>query len=191
MAEPATRHAPLSIEDFLRLEEISSTRHEYVAGEVYALAGATRRHNRIAGNVFARLHAAARGGPSRVYVSDVKLRAARDVIYYPDVMVACEPEGEDPLVEHAPCLVIEVMSPSTEMTDRREKALVYKGIASLKAYFIIHQDQRRVERHWRDEAGAWWHADVAGEGRVPVPCPAVELTLDEIYEGVEAATAVG
>src|SRR5919197_6022526 len=136
----------MSMGDFLRLEGASPPRHEYVAGEVYALSGATRRHNRIAGNIFARLWTAARGGPCRVYMSDVKLHVARDVIYYPDVMVACGPEGNDPLIEHAPCLVVEVISPSTEMIDRREKAMVYKGIASLKAYLIVHQDCRRVER---------------------------------------------
>jgi Uma2 family endonuclease len=189
MAGPATRDRPLSVEDYFRLEEASSVRHEYVAGEVYALSGATRRHNRIAGNIFARLWAAARGGPCRVYMSDVKLRAARDVIYYPDVMVACGPEGDDPLVEHAPCLVVEVISPSTEMIDRREKAMVYKGIAGLKAYLIVHQDCRRVERHWRDDQGAWRYAAAVDEGRVPVPCPELELTLGEIYEGVEVASS--
>ena len=188
MAGPATRHGPLSVEDYLRLEEASSVRHEYVAGEVYALAGAPRRHNRIALNLATRLATAARGGSCRVYMSDVKLRAARDVVYYPDVMVACGPEGSHRLVEHAPCLVVAVISPSTEMTDRREKAMIYKGIPTLRAHLIVHQDCRRVERHWRDDEGSWWHADVADEGRVPIPCPDVELTLGEIYQGVELAT---
>lgn len=191
MAEPAARRTLPTVEDYLGLEAASSVRHEYLAGEVYALAGATRRHNRIALNIATRLITAARGGPCRVYVSDVKLLAARDVVYYPDVMVACGPEAEDPLVEHAPCLVVEVISPSTEMIDRREKAMVYKGIAGLRAYLMVHQERRRVERHWRDDEGAWWHADLADEGRVPVPCPALELTLDEIYEGVDTARAKG
>lgn len=81
MATPASRQHPLSVEDYLLVEEASSVRHEYVAGQIHALAGASRRHNRIALNIAARLMAAARGGPCRVYVSDVKLRAAEDLIY--------------------------------------------------------------------------------------------------------------
>lgn len=161
-------------------------RHEYVAGQVYAMTGASLRHNRIVGNLFAHLWTAARGGPCRVYSETVRFRAARDIVYYPDVMVACGPEGDDPLSEDAPCLVAEVLSPSTQEIDRREKAMVYKAVPGLRAYLVIHQELRRVERHWCDEEGTWWHADVAHEGRVPIPCPALVLTLDEIYEGVDA-----
>ncbi len=184
MADPAARR-PLSVEEYLRLEETASVRHEYVAGEVYAMTGASLRHNRIAGNIFARIHAATRGGPCRVYMEGARLRAARDIYYYPDVMVACGPAGDDPLAEHDPCLVVEVLSPATQEIDRREKALIYKGLASVRAYLIVHQDVWRVERHWRDEDGTWQHADTALQGRVPIPCPELVLTLDEIYEGVD------
>lgn len=90
------------------MEETASVRHEYVGGMVYATVGATKRHNRIAGNVYARLLAAARGGPCRVYMEAVKLRV-EDVIYYPDVMVACGAE-DDPFIENAPRLAVEVAS---------------------------------------------------------------------------------
>jgi Uma2 family endonuclease len=188
MADPATRQPLPSVEEYLRMEEASSVRHEYVAGQVHALAGATKRHNRIALNVVARLIAAAGDGPCRVYASDVKLRVGGDIVYYPDVMVACGPNEADPLVERKPCLVVEVTSPSTEVVDRREKAMVYKTIPTLEAYLIVHQNRRRVERHWRDEQGVWWHADAIDGGRVPVPCPPVELTMEQIYAGVELAT---
>lgn len=189
MATPASRQPLLTVEDYLRLEEASSVRHEYVAGQIHALAGASRRHNRIALNMAARLMAAARGGPCRVYISDVKLRAAEDVIYYPDVMVACGLAGDEPLIEPAACVVVEVLSPSTERTDRREKVAAYKRMPDLRTYLIVHQDRRRVERHWRDDDGTWWDADAVDTGRVPIPCPEVVLTLDEIYEGVEAEEA--
>lgn len=181
---PAVRHATMSVAEYLELEETSSIKHEYVAGEIYAFSGATKRHNRIIGNIFVRLWDAAREGSCRVYVNDVKLRAAEDIIYYPDIMIACGPEGEDPLIEDAPCLVVEVISPSTEVIDRREKLAAYKRIATLKAYVIVSQDRRRVQRHWRDEEGIWWDADVSDHGRVPIPGPDLELTLDQIYEGV-------
>jgi Uma2 family endonuclease len=185
MATPAYRQPPLSLEEYLRIEEHSTSRHEFVAGQIHALAGASRRHNRIALNIASRLTAAARGTPCRVYMSDVKLKVADDVVYYPDVMVACDSPGEDPLLETAPCLVVEVLSPGTEQIDRREKLLAYKAIPGIRAYLIVHQDRPRVERAWRDEEANWWDTDVVDEGRVPIPCPEVVLTLEEIYEGVQ------
>lgn len=87
MLKRAVSHELLTVQEYLEMEETASVRHEYVGGMVYAMTGATKRHNRITGNVYARLLAAARGGPCRVYVEAVKLRV-EDVIYYPDVMVA-------------------------------------------------------------------------------------------------------
>ena len=167
------------------MEETASVRHEYVGGMVYAMGGATRRHNSIALNIATRLLAAARGGPCRVYMEAVKLRVD-DVIYYPDVMVACGPEDEDPLIENAPCLVVEVASPSTESIDRREKMLAYRSIPTLQAYLIVNQQDKRVERYWRDKDGEWRQGEAVGEGsKVPIPCPGpFELTLPEIYEGL-------
>lgn len=130
MTGSATRHRPLSVEDYLALEEASQVRHEYVAGRMHALASATKRHNTIAGNLFARLRAAISDGSCRVYMSDVKLRAADDVFYYPDVMVACGPEGADPLVEDAPCLVIEVVSPSTAARSSRSTSASRRSAAT-------------------------------------------------------------
>lgn len=176
---------PVSVSEYLRVEEASPVRHEYVAGQIFALTGGTRGHNQIGGNIYARLLAVSRGGSCRVYFVDLKLRATKEVFYYPDVMVACGPGSSDPLVEDAPCLLVEVTSPGTEMIDRREKALVYRQIATLRAYWIVHQDRRGVDRHWRDESGAWCHEEVTGEGRIACPCTGLELSLDEIYEGAE------
>ncbi len=164
------------------MEKTATVRHEYVAGEVYAMTGASRRHNRIAGNVYRRLADAAAGGPCRVYMETVKLR--KDIFYYPEVMVACGSEPENPYYEDAPCLVVEVVSPSTESTDRREKLAAYKRVPGLKAYLIVDQERMRVERHFRDEEGAWLRADLVEEGRFSVPCPEMSLALAEIYEGL-------
>lgn len=180
----ATPNHPLTVDEYLGLEEASSVKHDYVGGEIYAHAGASRRHNSVAGNLFARLWAAARGGPCRVFGSDMRLRVADDVFYYPDIQVVCEPDDDDERFTSRPCLVVEVFSPTTEAVDRREKPLNYRRLASLKAYLMVYQDSMRVARWWRDDQGAWWQAEVQGEGRVPVPCPQIELALQEIYEGV-------
>lgn len=140
MCEPAAPHRPLSVEEYLELERTSERRHEYVAGEIHAHAGGTRRHDVISGNIFASLWNAAQGGPCRVHTSDRLLRAAEDVFYYTDVMVVRSPEndarGGDALFEDAPCLVVEVTSPPIEAIDRREKMLAYRRIPSLRAYVV-------------------------------------------------------
>lgn len=180
----------MSFAEYRELEEGSSVRHEYVGGEVYAMTGATRRHHRICGNIFRRLSDAADGSPCRVSMESVRLEVSGEVVpggvaYYPDVMVACEPEPEDPYIEDAPCLVAEVLSPSSLSTDRREKLLVYRNIPTVQMYLVVDPESRRVERHFRDEGGAWHRADLTGEGRFPVSCPPdAELALDGIFEGL-------
>lgn len=185
MSAPALHTPWVSVGEYLRLERASTAKHEYVGGAVHALAGVSKRHNRIAFNIARQLYDAAEHAGCRVYIADVKLRAAEDVIYYPDVMVACGPEGDDSHVEETPCLVVEVASPSPQATDRREKLLVYQRIPTLRAYLIVDQDRRRIERHWREGEGEWHHAEIVDAGTVPVPCPpGSALSLDGIYAGV-------
>ena len=176
----------MTVEEYFRFEEGSSIKHEYVAGEVYAMSGVTVRHDRIAGNVFVRLSLAARAGPCDVFSSDMRLQVARDRYYYPDVTVVCTPLAESDTFARNPCVVVEVTSPSTARIDRGEKLDAYRSISSLEAYLIIDHRRRRVERHSRDaHRGEWRREEIVGEGRVRVPCLDVELTLDEIYERVE------
>lgn len=183
MAESVAPHPPLRVEQYLELERDAPVRHEFVGGKLYAMSGDSRRHNRIAGNIYIELRAAASGTACRVYMSDMKVQTADEAFYYPDVMVACEAEPDDPYLEHAPCVVVEVVSPSTEMIDRREKLAAYKRMPSLRAYLIVDQDSPRVERHFRDETGQWLQSDVIGTGAFPVPCVDTELTLLDIYDG--------
>lgn len=177
-------HKLLTVEEYLALEESATVKHEYVAGTIHAMVGTTKRHNRIALNIASLLLDAARGGSCRVYASYVKVRT-EDAIYYPDVMVACGSEDDDPLVENSPCLIVEVTSPGTESIDRREKMYNYRKIPSLREYLIVDQNRRWVERHFRAEDGTWRRADLVDEGRFPVPCPETELSLAVIYEGLE------
>lgn len=174
----------LSVAEYVQFELASPRKHEYVAGQVFAMVGVSRRHSGITGNLFLKLAQAAGDGPCRVHLAEVRLRASENIFYYPDVMVACGPEPEDPYIEDAPCLVVEVLSPSTATVDRREKLLVYRQIPSLRAYLIVHQEERRVERHWRDAAREWHFEEIVGTGSVAVPCPETELALEQIYARV-------
>jgi Uma2 family endonuclease len=173
----------MTVAEFLRFEELSEIRHEYVAGELYAMSGVTRRHNRISMNVAVSLRAACGDGPCETLAIDVMLRVADDTIYYPDVMVACDGGDEASRVVTDACLVVEVTSPSTRRTDRREKLAAYRRCPSVQAYLVVEQGERLVERHWRDGAGAWQHETLTS-GAIPIPCPSTALSIDEIYRGV-------
>jgi Uma2 family endonuclease len=184
MSSHAIRHATLSVEEYLAREEAAAVRHEYVAGTLHALAGGSARHNRIAFGIARRLAAAAEGGPCRVYIADMKLRAGPDAVYYPDVMVVREAHEPTALVLDSPCLIVEVASPSTEAIDRREKLAAYTRIPSLHAYLVVGQDARHVVRHWRTAEGPWASEELAGTGAVNLPCPESSLTLDQLYADV-------
>ena len=135
----------MSIDEFLELENASTTRHEYVAGQMYAMAGTTGRHNAIALNVVTRLRAASRNAACSVYIIDLKVRAGRDRIYYPDGVVVCSPHAGDTLVFEDPCLILEVASRSTRRIDRGEKLDAYLRIPSLRAYVVAEQDRRHAD----------------------------------------------
>lgn len=185
MTSPPPLSRRLTVEQYLEYEEAALGKQEYVAGELYAICGVSARHNRIAINILRRLSAASEGGPCLVFISDVKLRAAEDVVYYPDILVVCGPVDPGAVVLSDACLVVEVTSPSTARFDRSEKLDVYRRSRTLMTYLIVEQAWRRVTRHWRDSQGEWQRDEfTGGEGAIPIPCPETTLTLAEIYEGL-------
>jgi len=184
MPEPDARRS-MTVDEYFLFEESSPLRHEYVAGEVYAMSGGTVRHSRISLNIATRLFSAAGDGPCQAVI-EVRLRAADDAYYYPDAMVVCGAISQEDIVIREPCVVIEVTSPSTARIDRGEKLAAYREIPSLRAYLIVDHRRRRVERHWREDASAaWMREEIVGDGSVAVPCLDAELTLDAIYHRVE------
>ena len=153
------------------------------------MVGTNGRHNAIALNVVTRLRAASRNGACSVYIIDLKVRAGRDRIYYPDGVVVCSPHAGDTLVFDNPCLILEVTSRSTRRIDRGEKLDAYLAIPSLRAYVIAEQDRRHVTFHSRELDGAWSREEVVSSGAMMLPCPATTLTLDDVYEGIELPPA--
>jgi Uma2 family endonuclease len=189
--EPRSEYAAapphyLTVEEYLRFEELSSTRHEYVGGELFAMTGATKRHNVISLNVASALLAHLRGGPCRAYVENVKVRLTveRDeIFYYPDVTVACGPQDLERVFLTDPKLVVEVLSPSTERTDRREKALNYREIPTLEEYVLIAQHKPEVTLYRRSEE---WRARVLTQPEALLELRSIAFTLPLgcIYDGV-------
>ena len=136
----------ISVEDYLEGEKVSPVKHEYVEGEVYAMAGASDNHSRIVEKFTTNLSIHLRDSKCQPFSDDIKVRVTSKVYYYPDVLVSCEENPEDAHFRNNPILIIEVTSPSTAGIDRREKLLFYQQMPSVQEYAIIdqHQDQHRT-----------------------------------------------
>ena len=174
----------MTLDEYLAFEERATIKHEYVAGEVYAMSGVTTRHNTITLNITRHLHAAARAAGCRVFATNVKLRAAADRIYYPDVIVACGKAAQVERIVAGPTLIAEVTSQSTHATDRREKLDAYRRIASLGMYLIVDQRRRHVFVYARDGAGEWLREEATGDGVIAIPMLDTKLRLDDVYDDV-------
>src|SRR5262245_31812100 len=127
----------LSVAEYLELEDSSLVRREYVHGILRARLGNTDRHDEITVNVTAALHTVARGNRCRVYSSALKIQAAEDVYYYPDASVVCDRTDQPRICKTKPAVLVEVLSQSTSMTDRREKLANYMRLDSLQNYLMI------------------------------------------------------
>jgi len=173
----------LTFEEYLELECASDLRHEYVGGRMFAMAESTDAHNVLTGNILALLHGLARETGCRAYAIQMKLRLAQSV-YYPDVMVTCEPYSAKSLYKQSPCLVVEVISPSSEIVDRREKLAAYKQLPSVMDYLVVYQDLVKVEHYLR--SGNAWQMRVLTTGVIKlVALGEPELELSAIYEGTD------
>jgi Uma2 family endonuclease len=170
----------------------SSVKHEYVDGEVYAMSGASRRHNLLATNLLRRAaNAAAEQKHCQVFGSDMRVQVdARNSYYYPDMSACCDPNDRDELYVTSPCLIIEVLSPSTASIDRREKRASYATLTSLREYIIVDQDRMRVELYRRETRG--WEGYILNQpdDLVELSCLSLRSTLGEIYEGIELPSGI-
>jgi Uma2 family endonuclease len=183
----------VAIDDYLRGEEAARMRSEYVAGGIFAMADGNERHNRISLNVAMRLRSQVRGTRCGVCIADMKLRidGVRSV-YYPDVMLGCDAVDSHPLYKTAPCVVVEVLSPSTATIDRREKRLAYLGLPSLQAYVLVEAERRRVE-YFRREGADFVAGRLDEDSPLLLPCGerVVALSLGDVYEDVDGLDRPG
>ncbi|MGB3135928.1 MAG: Uma2 family endonuclease [Nodosilinea sp.] len=146
------RHAYFTTEDYLEIERISPIKHEYLQGQLVAMAGASKAHVIIVGNLSALLVNHLRGTGCLSYAADMKVRLPElDIFYYSDLAVTCDERdraSSEDFILH-PKLVVEVLSDSTEAFDRGDKFADYKTIPELEEYVLIHQKQVLVERFQR------------------------------------------
>jgi len=179
-----------SPQQYLAIERDAKEKHEYLNGEIFALAGASERHNLITGNLFASIHAQTKGTPCKVYSSDMRIKVSGTGLYtYPDVVALCgeahfDDEQRDTLLN--PNLIIEVISKSTEGYDRGEKFAHYRRIESLAEYLLISQDQYRIEQYVRQPDNQWLMSEVANlEESIELPSIKCKLLLSDVYDRVQ------
>lgn len=177
----------LTHEDYFRLEERDDWRYEYLAGEVFAMAGGSESHALIAANTLGALINALRQQPCRVYGSDMKLRIERiDKFCYPDLMVLCAPGCRTPRYVEAPTLIAEVLSKSTESYDRGLKFEHYRGIPELRYYLLLDQERPHAELFTRgSEPDRWVLSEANGmDGSLDLPDWNLRLPLADLYRDV-------
>lgn len=186
MAIVSPRLHRYTFREYLDLEETSTVRHEFLEGEIYAMAGGTPEHAALTMSIGATLVAALRGGPCRVHSSDLRIRVrATGLATYPDVTVVCGPyetEPESRTTVTNPRVVVEVTSDSTEEYDRSEKLESYKQVPGLAAIVFVSHRERLIEVIEREEAGPWERQEARRGGQLHLSALACDLVVDEIYD---------
>lgn len=152
------RYAYFTPEEYLEIERVSPIKHDYVQGQIVAIAGASKAHVIITGNLSALMVNHLRGSVCISYAVDMKVRLPElNLFYYPDLAVTCDERdriSDEDFILH-PKLIIEVLSDSTEAFDRGDKFADYKSIPELEEYVLVHQKQVLVERFQRKSDNLW------------------------------------
>jgi Uma2 family endonuclease len=180
----------VSVQDYLAGELLSPVKHEYVAGVVYAMAGARNAHNLIATNTLGALYAHLRGRPCRPFNSDTKVRIRLPThvrFYYPDASVICRPNPQGDSFQDEPAVIVEVLSRRTRRIDEGEKKDAYLAIPSLAVYALVEQDTAAVVAFRRTEGGFVREVYEGLDAVLPLGEIGIDLPLAEIYEAVEFA----
>jgi Uma2 family endonuclease len=185
MSEPA-RLPHYTYDEYRRFEASSNVKHEYLDGQILAMAGGTPEHAALAATVIGQLERELVGRPCTIFTSDLRVRVvATGLATYPDVTVICgdlerDPDDRNNAVN--PTLLVEVSSESTETYDRGEKSEHYRKIPSLREYLLVSHRERSIERWWRDASGQW-QSERAGRGdTLRLAAVGVALAVDAVYD---------
>lgn len=179
----------MTVEEYLAFERRQELKHEYLAGEVRAMSGASAAHNIIVGNTFARLYNHVLERDCTVFPSDMRLGLIdQDMYLYPDIMVVCgelqfRDTEQDTLLN--PILIIEVLSPSTEQYDRGKKSQYYRSIPSLQEYLLIAQDTPYIEHFVRYGEHQWLLTEITdAQGSIQLASLKYTLRVADLYAKV-------
>lgn len=174
----------LTYDEYLARERTGTTKHEYLRGDVWAMAGGTVEHGRLALSFAGELRVRLKGRPCVVFSSDVRVRVeSTDRSTYPDLSVVCGPDrraSDDPDAITNPVVLVEVLSAATERSDRGEKFAHYQRLPSLQEYVLVSQDAPRIEVFRRQ--GESWLLTISERGdTVQLPSIGVSVPVDEVY----------
>ncbi|HLO88152.1 MAG TPA: Uma2 family endonuclease [Nostocaceae cyanobacterium] len=176
----------ISPEEYLQAEEHSPIKHEYRQGQVYAMAGASKNHVIITGNIFAMLRNHLRRSKCQAYFSDTKSYIEKlNIYYYPDVIVSCDQRDRnfDSFLRY-PCLIIEVLSPTTEAFDRGDKFADYRHLDSLQEYVLVSQNRINVEVFRRNSEGQFVLYPYRENDTIYLASVDFKCSVTDIYEDV-------
>lgn len=167
---------------YLQNEKLSDSKHEYIDGQVYAMAGASKNHQRITLNISSIFKTHLKDTPCDTFASDIKVKIGDLAVFYPDVIVACEPETANDYYTEQPLIIVEVLSKSTRRIDETTKRRLYQSLPSLQEYVLIEQDIVDIEICRRSEGWQPEHYFMGDD----VTFSAIELTVsvNDIYERV-------
>jgi Uma2 family endonuclease len=175
----------MSHAEYLAAEAVSDVRHEFLDGDVYAMAGGTFEHGALSVAVTGDLRESLRGKPCRVFSSDVRVHIAETGLStHPDASVVCGRVEAAPDDAHAianPILLVEVLSDSSEAYDRGAKAAHYRRIPSLRGYFLVSQHGPLLELYRRTDTGRWELLEARAGERLELAALGVSLSVDAIY----------
>lgn len=192
MSQPAQKILYTRAE-FAAMEEKSDVKHEWLNGEVFAMAGGTPDHARLASRVISALGAQLKNQPCEVFTSDLMVSVrATGLMTYPDATVICGRIEQDPEDKNAitnPKVIVEVLSDSTELRDRTEKLAHYQRIPSLKEYVLVSQRKRSIEVYRRGENREWLYSRAVEGEAMPITSIDCELIVDEIYRNALESSA--
>jgi Uma2 family endonuclease len=178
----------ISEEEYLQGELASEIRHEYVAGNVYAMSGGTLNHQRVAGNFFYLIRRQLAGKPCFPTGSDFKLRVplsgGEQAFYYPDGMIICVPVPGDALFTDSPSVILEVLSPTTRRNDEVQKFRDYLSISNLSTYILAETESSFLTLHRRDGTGFRREVLSGPDATLDLPEVGVSLSLADLYRDV-------
>jgi Uma2 family endonuclease len=182
----AKRHHRYTYADYVGLELTSPTKHEFLDGEIYAMAGGSEEHSALAAEVLGAFRDATRQGPCRVHTSDLRIYVeASGLATFPDGAVICgmlEQHGASPKATALnPTVLLEVTSDSSEEYDIGEKFEHYRTIPALLDYVVVSHRERRITVSSRSATGEWLTRVAISGGRVSISGLKTELSVDEIY----------
>ena len=176
--------------EYLEMERKAEFRSEYVGGEIFAMAGAKRRHNVVAWNIGGELREKLKNKNCEAYPADMRVYVPETGLYtYPDLVVVCgEPQFQDDVFDTLlnPVLLIEVLSESTEGYDRGKKFQHYRSIESLQEYVLVSQDEARIEKYVRHGDGFWFLSEAVGlDSEIEFISIESNIALVEVYDKID------